>query len=50
VQHIIYCCEVLARQRQNFFGELFAEPQDISTASVRDLCLFVKGTGLLNLR
>jgi hypothetical protein len=49
VQHIICCCEVLARQRCNFFGKLFAEPKDISTASVRDLCLFIRGTGLLNL-
>jgi hypothetical protein len=49
MQHIICCCEVLARQRYNFFGKLFAEPKDISTASVRDLCLFIRGTGLLNL-
>jgi hypothetical protein len=28
---------------------LSAEPKDISTASVRDLCLFIRGTGLLNL-
>jgi hypothetical protein len=33
----------------NVFGNLFIEPKDISTASVRDLCLFIKGTGLLNL-
>jgi hypothetical protein len=25
VQHIICCCEVLAHQRYNFFGKLFAE-------------------------
>jgi hypothetical protein len=49
VQHIICCCEVLAFQRSNVFGKLIAEPKDISTASVRDLCLFVRGTGLLNL-
>jgi hypothetical protein len=49
VQHIICCCEVLARQRYNVFGMLIAEPKDISTASVRDLCLFIRGTGLLNL-
>jgi hypothetical protein len=48
VQHII-CCEVLARQCYNFFGKLFAEPKYISTASVRELCLFIRGTGLLNL-
>jgi hypothetical protein len=50
VQHIICCCEVLAYQCYNFFGKLFAEPKDISTASVKDLCLFIRGTGLLNLR
>jgi hypothetical protein len=49
VQHIIGCCEALARQRYNVFGRLTAEPKDISTASVRDLCLFIRGTGLLNL-
>jgi hypothetical protein len=49
VQHIICCCEVSARQRYNFFGKLFAEPKDIRTASVRDLCLFMRDTGLLNL-
>jgi hypothetical protein len=47
VQHIICCCEALARQRYNVFGNLFVEPKEISTASVRDLCLFIKGTGLL---
>jgi hypothetical protein len=49
VQHIICCCEVLARLCYNVFGRLIAEPKDISTASVRDLCLFIGGTGLLNL-
>jgi hypothetical protein len=49
VQHIICCCEALFRQRYNVFGKLLAEPKDISTASVRDLCLFIRGTGLLNL-
>jgi hypothetical protein len=48
VQHIICCCEALARQRYNVFGKLFAEPEDISTASVRDLCVYIRGTGLLN--
>jgi hypothetical protein len=48
VQHINCCREVLARQRY-VFGKLIAEPEDISTASVRDLCLFIRGTGLLNL-
>ena len=33
----------------NAFGNPFVEPKDISTASVRDLCLFIRGTGLLNL-
>jgi hypothetical protein len=48
VQHII-CCEALVRQRYNVFGRLIAEPKDISTATVRELCLFIRGTGLLNL-
>jgi hypothetical protein len=43
------CCEALARQRYNVFGRLITEPKDISTASVRDLCLLIRGTGLLNL-
>jgi hypothetical protein len=42
VQHIICCCEALARQRYNVFGKLTAEPKYISTASVRDLCLFIR--------
>jgi hypothetical protein len=49
VQRFICCCEVLARQRYNVFWKLFAEPKDISTASVRELRLFIRGTGLLNL-
>jgi hypothetical protein len=49
VRHIICCCELLARHPYNFFGKLFTEPKDISRASVRDLCLFIRGTGLLNL-
>jgi hypothetical protein len=49
VQHITCCCEALARQRYNVFGNLLAEPKEISTASVRDLCLYIKGRGLLNL-
>jgi len=48
VQHIC-CCEALARQRYNVFVKLIAEPRDISTASVRDLCLLIRGIGLLNL-
>jgi hypothetical protein len=49
VQHIICCCEALARQRYNVFGKLIVEPKHASTASVRDLCPFIRGTGLLNL-
>jgi hypothetical protein len=49
VQHIICCRETLARQHYNVFGNQFFEPKDISTASVRDFCLFIRGTGLLNL-
>jgi hypothetical protein len=37
----------LARQRYNFFGKLFAEPKDISTASLKDLSLFVRGIALM---
>jgi len=48
VQHIICCCEALARQRYNVLGNPLVEPKDISTASVRDPCLFIRGTGLLN--
>jgi hypothetical protein len=33
-----------------FFGNLIVEPKDISTASIEDLCLYIKGAGLLNLR
>jgi hypothetical protein len=39
----------LAHQRHNVFGSPFVEPKDISTASVYDLCLFIRGTGLLHL-
>jgi hypothetical protein len=49
MQHIICCCKALAHQCYNVFGNLFVEPKEISTASVRDLCLYIKGTGLLNL-
>ena len=49
VQHITCCCEALARQRYNVFGKLTVEPKDISTASVRGLCLFIRGAGLLRL-
>jgi hypothetical protein len=49
VHHVICCCEALAGQRHNVFGSPFVEPKDISTASVYYLCLFIRGTGLLNL-
>ena len=49
VQHITCCCEALARQRYNIFGKLFAKPKDISTASIKYLCLFIRDTGILNL-
>jgi hypothetical protein len=49
VQHIICCCEGLARQRYDVFGNPLVEAKDTSTASVRDLCLFIRGTGLLYL-
>jgi hypothetical protein len=47
VHRNICCCEALARQRYKFFGKLFAEPKDISMASLKDLCLFVRGTWLM---
>jgi len=49
VQLITYCCEVLACQRYNVFERLIVEPKDISIASIRDLCLFTRGAGLLRL-
>jgi len=39
-------CESLARQRYNVLGKLSVKPKEISTASVRDLCLFIGETGL----
>jgi hypothetical protein len=48
VRHIVCCCEVLAGQRYNVFGNPFVEQKDINTAPVRALCLFIRGTGLLN--
>jgi hypothetical protein len=44
VQHITCCCEALARQCYNIFGELVLEPKDISTATLRDLRLFIRNT------
>jgi hypothetical protein len=50
VQHIICCCcEVLSRQRYNVSGKPTVEPKDISTVSVKDLCLIIRDTGLLKL-
>ena len=30
-------------------NQLFAKPKDISTASIKDLCLFIRDTGILNM-
>jgi hypothetical protein len=49
VQYIICCCKALSLQRYNVFGKLSVEPKEISTASVMDLCLFIRATGILNL-
>ena len=49
VQHFVCRCEALSRQRYNVFGELTTEPKDICTATVRDLCLFIRNTGLSKL-
>jgi hypothetical protein len=49
VQHLVCCCEALSRQRYNVFGELNLEPKDLSTATVRDLYLFIRNTGLSKL-
>ena len=49
VQHITCCCEALACQRYNIFGKPFVETNDSSTASVKDLCLFIRDIGILNL-
>jgi hypothetical protein len=37
--HIISCCKALAHQRYNIFGKFFAEPKDISMASLRPVSL-----------
>jgi ribonuclease HI len=49
VQHITCCCEALARKRYNVFGNLVVEPTDIHAATVKNLCLFIRGRGLWNL-
>ena len=48
VLHLVCCCEALSHQRYNAFGELIIQPKDIYTATVRDLCLFIRDTGLGN--
>jgi hypothetical protein len=45
----LFAAARLCRQRYNVFGILDVEPKDMSTASLRGLCLFIRGTGLLNL-
>jgi hypothetical protein len=49
VQHIICCCEALARQRYNIFGKPIVEGKEISTATFMDLCLFIRAAGIMNL-
>jgi hypothetical protein len=49
VHHIICCCLALACQHYNFLGKLVAEPKDISMALLKDLCLFIRDTGLMKL-
>jgi hypothetical protein len=48
VHHIVCGCEALARQRYKLFGNMFAEPRDISMASLKDQSLFISSTGLMN--
>jgi len=49
VQHLVCYCEALSRKHFNAFGELTIEPNVISTATVRDLCLFIRNTGISKL-
>jgi hypothetical protein len=49
VQHLVCCCEALSHQRYNAFGEFIIEPKAISRATVKDLCLFIRNTGLSKL-
>jgi hypothetical protein len=44
MQHITCCCEALARECYNIFGKPLLEPKDISTATLRELCLFIRDT------
>jgi hypothetical protein len=39
----------LSRQRYNAFGEFIIEPKAINRATVKDLCLFIRNTGLSKL-
>jgi hypothetical protein len=49
VQHIVCRCEALARQRYEVFGKISTEPKDISTASIWDLCSFIRSAGIVRL-
>jgi hypothetical protein len=49
VQHTICRCEATARRRFNVLRDSVVEPKDIRAATVRDLCLFIRGIRLLNL-
>jgi hypothetical protein len=49
VQHLVCRCEALSHQRYNVFGELILESKDVCTATVTDLCPFIRNTGLSNL-
>jgi hypothetical protein len=48
-QHILCSCKALSRQRYNVLGKPLVEPRDKNTASVRDLCLFIRVPGLPNM-
>jgi hypothetical protein len=48
-QHLVCYCEALSPKRFNAFGEPTIEPNVISTAMVRDLCLFIRNTGISKL-
>jgi len=48
VQHIICCCEALARHHYNVSGKMTVEPRVISTASARDLCLFMRHRAIVS--
>jgi hypothetical protein len=48
-QHSTLFAAAMARQHYNVSGSLEVELTDIHTASVRDICLFIRGTGLQTL-